>query len=109
MQLLDIAGVGVDHIYKWPSGKEEPYPHWVEYRAAAVDGEQRVRIAFDMRSTYGRERRRVVVWIDNYPQAEFLAESLGGRVKMRRTTKGSIIYVTISWYHAQRKSQWHPA
>jgi hypothetical protein len=29
MQLLDVASVGSDHTYRWPSGYEEPYPHWI--------------------------------------------------------------------------------
>jgi hypothetical protein len=73
MQLLDIAAVGLDHVYRWPSGNKEPYPHWIEYRAVGTDGEHRVRIGFGVRSTYGRDRKRVVVWIDDHPQAEFLA------------------------------------
>jgi hypothetical protein len=73
MQLLDITAVGVDHVYRWPSGDKEPYPHWIEYRAVGTDGEHRVRIGFGMRPTYGRDRKRIVVWIDDHPQAEFLA------------------------------------
>jgi hypothetical protein len=73
MQLLDIAAVGADHVYRWPSGNQEPYPYWIDYRAVGADGEHRVRIGFGMRPTYGRDRKRVVVWIDDQPRAEFLA------------------------------------
>jgi hypothetical protein len=72
MQLRDLAAVGSDHVYRWPSGHEENDPHWIEYRALGVDGEHRVRIGFGTRKVYGRDRKRVVVWIDGHPQAEFL-------------------------------------
>jgi hypothetical protein len=36
MQLLDVTSAGVNHVYKWPSANEEPYPHWIEYRAVSV-------------------------------------------------------------------------
>jgi len=48
MQLLDIAAVGVNHVYRWPSGNEEAYPHWIEYRAVGASGEHRVRLGEDM-------------------------------------------------------------
>ena len=67
MQLLDIAAVGANHVYRWPSGNEEPYPHWVEYRAVGVEGEHRVRIGFGTRPVYSQDRRRAVVWIDDRP------------------------------------------
>ena len=72
MQLLDLVAVGSDHVYRWPSGNEEPYPNWVQYRAWATDGEHQVRIGFGTRTTYGQPRRRVVIWIDDHPHAEFL-------------------------------------
>jgi hypothetical protein len=72
MQLLDVQAVGTGYTYRWPSGNQEPYPHWIEYRAVSADGEHRVRIGFGNRTTYGRDRKRVLVWIDGHPQAEFL-------------------------------------
>jgi hypothetical protein len=72
MQLLDLAGVGGNYVHRWPGGNEETYPHWIEYRAVGADGEHLVRIGFGLRPTYGRDRKRVVVWIDGHPQAEFL-------------------------------------
>lgn len=68
-----FAAVGTEHVYRWPSGNKEPYPHWIEFRAVGADGEHRVRIGFGMRPRYGRDRKRVVVWIGDHPQAEFLA------------------------------------
>lgn len=72
MQLLDVSAVGIDHVYRWPSGYQEPYPCWIDYRAKGANGEYQIRIGFGMRSTYGQERKRVVIWIDGQPQAEFL-------------------------------------
>jgi hypothetical protein len=72
MQLLDIVEAGIDYEYTWPNGNREPFARWVEYRAAAPDGERTVRIGFGHRATYGRDRRRVVVWIDGHPQVEFV-------------------------------------
>jgi len=71
MQLRDVVDTGTNYIYQWPCGNEEPYPHWVDYRAIGVDGEHTVRIGFRARHTYGRDRKRVVVWIDGHPHAEF--------------------------------------
>lgn len=72
MQILDLELGGSDYLYQWPSGNEEPYSHWVEYSAVSEDGDHRVRIGFGMRHTYGRDRKRVVVWLDGHPHAEFL-------------------------------------
>lgn len=72
MQLLDLQAVGRDYEQVWPDGTREVYPHWVEYRAVAPDSEHRVRIGFGRRAVYGQDRKRVVVWIDDHPHAEFL-------------------------------------
>ena len=72
MQLRDVINVGINYTYRWPSGYEEPYPHWIEYRAITTDGEHEVRIGFGTRHVYNQDRKRVIVWIDNYPHAEFL-------------------------------------
>jgi hypothetical protein len=72
MQILDVGSEGSDYQYKWPSGDYESYPHWIDYRSLASDGEHLVRIGFGIRKVYGQDRKRVVVWIDGQPQAEFL-------------------------------------
>ncbi|GEM_PF-1649832 len=72
MQVLRIMNVGTNYQYKWPSGDTEIYKHWVEYVALDKRGEHSVRIGFGRRPAYGKERVRVVVWIDDYPQAEFI-------------------------------------
>ena len=79
MQLLDILAAGSDFAYQWPTGAPEPYPHWIDYNTIATDGEHRVRIGFGSRTTYGQPRKRVVVWIDGHPQAEFLGVDDFGR------------------------------
>lgn len=72
MQLLDVGAVGEDYGYLWPSGETEIYSQWIQYRAVSSEGERRVRIGFGTRPVYGRDRKRVVVWIDDHPHAEFL-------------------------------------
>lgn len=72
MHLLDVTSTGTDYLHRWPSGTEEPYPFWIDYRANASDGVHRVRVGFGMRPTYGQDRKRVVVWIDGQAQCEFL-------------------------------------
>jgi len=72
MQIVNITRVTPNHQFKWPDGSTEVYPRSVEYRALADDGAHEIRIGFGSRYAYGRERPRVVVWIDNYPQAEFV-------------------------------------
>lgn len=72
MQLLDITGAGLNYTYRWPVPMDELYPTWVDYRAMGADGEHRVKIGFGTRPEYGRDRKRVVVFIDGEPEAEFL-------------------------------------
>lgn len=72
MRILDVMAVGSDYDYRWPSGDIESYSHWIEYRAVGADGEHVIRIGFGVRAVYGSDRKRVVVWIDGRPQAEFL-------------------------------------
>lgn len=71
MQLLDVADVGTNYTYTWPDGSPEKYSSWVEYKALAQDGAHRLRIGFGERFVYGRMRKRVIVWIDSKPHAEF--------------------------------------
>ena len=71
MQLLNVTAVGNDYSYRWPDGNTLLYPHWIEYQAVGSDGDHNVRIGFGSWPTYGRARRRVVVWIDDRPQVEF--------------------------------------
>lgn len=72
MQLLDVSKTGTRYQYLWPSGDTETYDHWIEYRAASITGEHSVRIGFGTRETYGASRKRVVVWVDGHPHAEFV-------------------------------------
>jgi hypothetical protein len=70
--LLDARDAGTDYTYTWPSGDPEVYRQWIDYRAITPDGEHDVRIGFGERHVYGSDRKRVVVWIDSHPHAEFL-------------------------------------
>ncbi|MEW6118408.1 MAG: hypothetical protein AB1553_16155 [Nitrospirota bacterium] len=71
MQITNVFQAGQNYQFKWPSGHVETYPTWIEYQAVATDGQHKVVIGFGTRQVYGQERTRVVVWIDNYPHAEF--------------------------------------
>ena len=71
MQLLDVTGAGIDYRYQWPGGNYESFI-WIDYQALDSSGEHNVRIGFCDRETYGKLRRRVVLWIDGHPHAEFV-------------------------------------
>ena len=71
MHIVGIKNVGRDFTYQWPEGSER-YDFFIEYETVADDGKHSVRIGFCKRKTYGKERIRVVVWIDEHPHAEFL-------------------------------------
>lgn len=73
MHIIRINDVGKDFTYQWPSsGGKETFEYFIEYLARAEDGEHVVRVGFCKRFAYGKNRMRVVVWIDEYPHAEFL-------------------------------------
>ena len=72
MQIVNIIQVTPNYEFKWPGGDIESYASSIEYQALADDGGHLIRIGFGTRNAYGRDRIRVVIWIDNYPQAEFV-------------------------------------
>jgi hypothetical protein len=72
MQVLRVKNAGTDYQYKWPDNMIELYPTWITYDVVTEDGEHEAKIAFGNRKVYGSERIRVLVLIDEYPQAEFL-------------------------------------
>lgn len=72
MQIIGLDDAGTDHQYQWPGGNIENYDTFVEYLAVAEDGKHTIRLGFGTRPTYGSDRARVVVWVDDRPQAEFL-------------------------------------
>jgi hypothetical protein len=71
MQVLDVIGTGKNFQYQWPEGPEI-FQHWIEHRARSERGMHIIRIGFGTRHTYGQDRRRVLVWIDKHPHAEFV-------------------------------------
>ena len=73
MQLLDITKPASNHSFQWPGGDTEKYDAAIFYKSVSNDGEHEITIGYSVRNTYGKDRRRVVVWIDNYQYAEFLA------------------------------------
>jgi hypothetical protein len=72
MQIVDVLEAGTDLEYELPDETIETYSTWIDYRALAEDGEHTVRIAFGTRPAYGRERKRVVAWVDWRLYVEFV-------------------------------------
>ncbi len=73
MQLLDIKGVLTNYSFQWPDKNVEKYDATVIYQAISNDGNHEIKIGYCYRYTYNQDRRRVMVWIDDHPHAEFLA------------------------------------
>ena len=71
MHITGLAGVNTNYTYEWPVDTET-YDYVIEYRALADDGKHSIKIGFGQRFTYGKERARVIVWIDEHPHAEFV-------------------------------------
>ena len=71
MRIIGIKNMGKNFTYQWPECTET-YDYFVEYTAMDEEGEHTVKIGFGRRHTYGRDRIRIVVWIDDHPHAEFL-------------------------------------
>lgn len=71
MRIVGVKDAGRNFTYQWPEGTET-YDCFVEYIVMDEDGEHDVKIGFGKRHTYGRDRIRIVVWIDGHPHVEFL-------------------------------------
>ena len=72
MQIIGIKDAGKNFVYKWPA-EEIVYPFYVDYIGKDERGEHIIRVGFCKLFTYEKERWRAVIWIDNEPQAEFVA------------------------------------
>lgn len=72
MQILDISGVKNDYSFKWPDENSEDFDTAITYKAISEIQRLEITIGYGHRLTYGTNRRRVTVWIDNYPYAEFM-------------------------------------
>ena len=70
MHIVQLTDVGKEFVYKWPGGTEN-YDYFVEYAVLSDEGEHTVKIGITTRKTYSKDRLRIVVWIDNNPDAEF--------------------------------------
>jgi hypothetical protein len=67
MQPLELIGVERDYSYRWldkGEGKVDNYPQSIVYRVGGVN--QMVRLGFASEHRYGRERKRVIVWIEGH-------------------------------------------
>lgn len=72
MKILSIKEVGTDFEYSWPKQQKEVFEHYIEYIGLFEQGEFVIRIGYTIRNAYGRDRKRVVIWINGYPFAEFV-------------------------------------
>ena len=72
MQIVDVLSAKQNHSFTWPGGDTEMFGVAVTYEAVSADGKHEVTVGYGERATYGTKRRRVVVWIDDYPRAEFM-------------------------------------
>jgi hypothetical protein len=70
MQILQVAGAGEDFVYQWPA-EIKNYKYWIAYSVQDEEQELTARIGFGTHEVYGRERARVIVWIDGQPEVEF--------------------------------------
>jgi len=71
MNIIKINDAGGKFTYKWPEN-EEIFENYIEYTGKAEDGEHIIKIGFcKIRWAFGKDRFRVVVWIDGIPEAEF--------------------------------------
>jgi hypothetical protein len=71
MQIIGIKDIGRNFVYKWPE-EEVVYPYYIDYIGRDEEGEHVIRLGFCKTFTYGKERWRVVIWINNHPHAEFI-------------------------------------
>ena len=72
MQIINLRNTLHNFDYEWPKDIES-FDNGVEYDAISATGSCVVKIGYCWRQAYGRNRRRVLVWIDDYPYAEFIA------------------------------------
>ena len=71
MHIIGLTGVRTNFEYQWPKEKET-FGQVVEYETRAKDGRHSVWVGFCRRPVYGKDRVRVVIWINGQPHAEFL-------------------------------------
>ena len=71
MKITSFLGVKEDFEYQW-FDKIEIYT-MIQYIALDKDGKHEVQIGQTEREAYGLNRKRIVVFIDGYPYAEFVA------------------------------------
>ena len=71
MKIVSFLGVKENFEYQWFDHKEE-YT-LVQYIALDDKGKHEVDIGHTEREAYGLNRKRIVVFIDGYPYAEFVA------------------------------------
>jgi hypothetical protein len=71
MQIIKVKDTGRDFQYKWPDDTIENYPYWISYQPRSDQGIREVLIAFGTREVFGKERARVIIFVNGFPQVEF--------------------------------------
>lgn len=71
MKIISFLGVKENFEYQWFDNVEKYTV--VQYIAIDNEGRHEVQIGHTERETYGLNRKRIVIFIDNYPYAEFVA------------------------------------
>ena len=71
MKIISFLGIKEDFEYQWFETTEKYLV--LQYIALDDEGRHEVQIGHTERETYGLNRKRIVVFIDGYPYAEFVA------------------------------------
>jgi len=99
---IKFAGVKDNFTHKWPDGCIEEYEA-ISYKVYFDNKEHDVVIGFTERKAYGKTRRRIIVFIDGKPEAEFVAtddyDYTGHLVAIIKTPEGKLM--DISRIHSE--------
>jgi hypothetical protein len=68
MKITDLLSVNPDFKYQWPRGGPE-HMILVEFIA---DSNVRIGLGFTMRPVFGQDRKRVIVFVNGHPEAQFV-------------------------------------
>lgn len=67
---IKVTSVRSEYEYRWPDGTVENYDT-ISYDAVFGDQRHEVMIGFAERRAFGRDRKRVVIFVDGWPEVEF--------------------------------------
>ena len=93
IKLVEVDG---KYQYTWPDGNKETY-NAIIYRAKFGDREGKVVIGFTERVAYKKLRKRVVVFVDGYPEVEFAGtddyDTTGNLVALIKKPDGKLMRI----------------